>query len=582
MDFCSDISVIPQFIGTCWFNAILMSCFYSQEMRKLMIKQSKTWAKNDNLFKFLKTILKNSYDVKEKKNLILFHKIKPEKLLLQILNKYDKNLLKYLIKENYRWFHSYISLFLKYLGVNVLDITYINNNKILLNFLKIINDYNITNDITEITKIDYNLEFEEIKNKIINIPDVLLLNTYSLHYEQVYNYLLTINNEFNIYNIKNYNLNKQHFQELLDFKDTIIFQGFTYKLDSVLLANYNIFKHSIAGITCNNNRYVYNGWNSKIEDVSFLKNGNSIPCSLMRYDWNLNEDNEFCLNQKECKLDNITDVKDLCFSFNKGKRTLVYVKVNEENVSSSSLKSFSKSKSNYKDIDNLSLEEIIKKLKEFNYIILSSLSLDLLKEILIKHYLDFDLKSLLNENKTEYFTKLEIDKFNDDELIVINDIYYLKKILFYYLFILNLTDINIDLNIKKEIFLYYFNNNSIVQIYNTYFKNIAVLMTNLKQKISKDFYEPNISLNFKSLKKIIPKLFKEEFISLYLTNQNLNLDELIEYLKSNKNKEFMFVLKFNELELISKIKSIEEIIEYLNNEFRMRGGNKIKKLKRYR
>ena len=53
MDFCSDISVIPQFQGTCWFNAILMSCFYSQEMRKLMIKQSKTWDKRNNFFKFL-------------------------------------------------------------------------------------------------------------------------------------------------------------------------------------------------------------------------------------------------------------------------------------------------------------------------------------------------------------------------------------------------------------------------------------------------------------------------------------------------------------------------------------------------
>ena len=48
MDFCSDISVIPQFKGTCWFNVILMSCFYSQEMRKLMIN------------KFLKTILKKT------------------------------------------------------------------------------------------------------------------------------------------------------------------------------------------------------------------------------------------------------------------------------------------------------------------------------------------------------------------------------------------------------------------------------------------------------------------------------------------------------------------------------------------
>ena len=38
-DFCSEISVIPQYIGTCWFNAILINSFYSQAMRKLMIKK---------------------------------------------------------------------------------------------------------------------------------------------------------------------------------------------------------------------------------------------------------------------------------------------------------------------------------------------------------------------------------------------------------------------------------------------------------------------------------------------------------------------------------------------------------------
>lgn len=95
MDFYSDISVIPQFEGTCWFNAILMSCFYSQEMRKLMIKQSKTWDKRNNFLKFLKTILKNSYDVREKKKLQLFHKIKPELLLFKMLNMYNVKL-----KEN--------------------------------------------------------------------------------------------------------------------------------------------------------------------------------------------------------------------------------------------------------------------------------------------------------------------------------------------------------------------------------------------------------------------------------------------------------------------------------------------------
>lgn len=51
-DFCTDITVIPQFSGTCWFNGILMSCFYSQGMRKIMKQQSKNCNKSDNIIKF--------------------------------------------------------------------------------------------------------------------------------------------------------------------------------------------------------------------------------------------------------------------------------------------------------------------------------------------------------------------------------------------------------------------------------------------------------------------------------------------------------------------------------------------------
>jgi len=40
-DNCLNLSVIPQFRGTCWFNAILMIALYSQNVRKILIKLSK-------------------------------------------------------------------------------------------------------------------------------------------------------------------------------------------------------------------------------------------------------------------------------------------------------------------------------------------------------------------------------------------------------------------------------------------------------------------------------------------------------------------------------------------------------------
>ena len=55
----------------------------------------------------------------------------------------------------------------------------------------------------------------------------------------------------------------------------------------------------------------------------------------MKYDWDVRKDEPFCLNRAKCKLDFIEtskDVKDLCFSFGKGWRLLIYVRMNDEEV----------------------------------------------------------------------------------------------------------------------------------------------------------------------------------------------------------------------------------------------------------
>ena len=81
---CSKLAVIPQYAGTCWFNAILMVSLYSQYTRKAVIKASKNWNKNDSFLMVLKEILKISYKEPEKVEK-LFYKIKPEKILLKMI-----------------------------------------------------------------------------------------------------------------------------------------------------------------------------------------------------------------------------------------------------------------------------------------------------------------------------------------------------------------------------------------------------------------------------------------------------------------------------------------------------------------
>ena len=53
----------------------------------------------------------------------------------------------------------------------------------------------------------------------------------------------------------------------------------------------------------------------------------------MKFNWDIHSDNMFCLNPVLCnlKLVNKSPVNKIqCFSFNKGKRTLVYVKINDK------------------------------------------------------------------------------------------------------------------------------------------------------------------------------------------------------------------------------------------------------------
>ncbi len=368
-DLCSDISVIPQFDNASWFNTILMCILYSQGMRKLMInKVSKTWKKNSSLHKFLKTILKYNYKSDKKEITRLFNLINPKLLLLKILSNNDKVLYDKLLLQDTNWFPEYITMFLHYLNVKTLDITYDENkNKCYFNYFKNVNSklfslidktifnlyYYYNNQINE------NKEKEEmdIKNILKETPDVLILYHSKLNKT---NANVLTNKSMNVFDSSNYGFNIDDLKDIKEYKDEINFNGYTYKLDNVLLENYNDIlhsRHTIAGITCGNKKYVYNGWIKLIKGLFFtlqiILNKNE-PCTLMKFDWDLNKTNNFCLDSFNCKLKEagyLDYVFNLCFSFNKGNRILVYVKTDKNKTSSIKSSSFS-SLSNKKLIKN--------------------------------------------------------------------------------------------------------------------------------------------------------------------------------------------------------------------------------------
>lgn len=414
--FCSDIAIIPQFEATCWFNAILMSCFYSQRMRTLMInKVSKTWD-NSSLFKLFKTIIKNNYNTDAKDKLqILYDKIKPELILLKTLTKFNPELFYFLkIKQNteFRWNINYIINFLGFLNVNYLDIIYYEDQEddediILFNFSKYYKTQFITNphtgqlvDIITTFNIDDNPDFTKekqyIKQIIKDIPDVLILRhdhfIKDIDFNEIYTNLTQKFKNANVHKSDNYDITQTSIDNIKHFKEVIHIFDQEYELDNVILGNYNINSntgHIILGMHCNNFKYVYNGWNNPITNK---------PCPLYKFNWNLHHNKPFSLNTHDCKLDFDLKIKNTeKYSFNNGSAVLIYVRKNYHTISTTTFNTSSIS-------NNLShINDIIKE-----YYDLKHLNIDKIKVILKKLFVPF--------NDTDDYDVLEEKLFNKLEL----------------------------------------------------------------------------------------------------------------------------------------------------------------------
>ncbi len=342
---CDNIISLKQYGPTCWFNSILMALLYSDESRKLLLKKSNKWNKKINVLNTINYILHNKYLRTDKifKDYEYFDKIRPE-FILKELYKYNNK--KFIIdpdvnKSGYKS-ALYIRKIYKLLGVKVLylDLDFKTKNLYysLFNNVEIVS-LNNTGTISLYNKIkNFSTIIKYFKN-----PDVIIINIKEKLDDTYYPswYKINDNNIYNKYNdIKNFStLNN----EVNNNKDI-------YVQDAVLLANYNsnVGGHSIAGITCKGDKYVYNGWTRTTIDPNIKKNSQvkvwkkmlnkflekkniEIPCELMKFSWDVKKNKEFCLNPKKCILD-IMNVNDLCFSFNKGDaREVIYVKKIKDN-----------------------------------------------------------------------------------------------------------------------------------------------------------------------------------------------------------------------------------------------------------
>jgi hypothetical protein len=101
----------------------------------------------------------------------------------------------------------------------------------------------------------------------------------------------------------------------------IKYNGEKYYLDSMILRNANSAAcdsaHAIAGVTCNNDRFLYNGWTIKTVDPGMKKNFQAPleACPLEPIEW-ANTTN-FCLSKKGCGYDSYiskVETTEKCYS----------------------------------------------------------------------------------------------------------------------------------------------------------------------------------------------------------------------------------------------------------------------------
>lgn len=338
-NFCNKVVTIPQYNETCWFNTILMSLLYSQYSRKLLLHRMTELTNKSKLMRIINRILK-SYYINPEKAREYFKIFKPE-VILSYVRDIDKPTLKTMIYQG--WFSQFfIHNFIEQIGCSCITIDYYMDKKRKDKMYAGISQrssFYSTSD--QLCGVEYLQDQFDIYESILDTPnpDYICINIWTAAIRN----MPCINKIFS--DAKHYKRNLQldkygfDYSGIIELKDEITFNGNTYKLDTCILANYNKTQigHNIAGITCKSKRYIYNGWmrttkdRAKDDKDNDNDNDDSLPCELIPFEWDIKNENEFCIDSDLCKLPYLTTQRQkkktrLCFSFAKGERTLIYVK----------------------------------------------------------------------------------------------------------------------------------------------------------------------------------------------------------------------------------------------------------------
>ena len=322
---CDQVITIPQYSGTCWFNAILMAFFYSQGMRKVLMSKTKLWEMSPKLRKIFTDILKRRYKTAVmKQHAYLFFKVMSPEEILRILHEESPETFNFQPYKRIGYINvTYVPRLLDMFRVKTLHLDAVVKGKTLQLYLSVIYTglrlKTLAPKNPKKKRVKYLQPYESKPVKVdVGEPDVVVIKFFSPNVRVIKENL---------------------FAEipLADFEsgNPLTFEGREYVHDSLLLTNFNIDTcskgHDIAGVTCENERFIYNGWTRATIDPALkekpIANASALPCELMPYDWVHNRD-DFCLDTAACglrKAGELDKKRELCFNMSKGNNTFILV-----------------------------------------------------------------------------------------------------------------------------------------------------------------------------------------------------------------------------------------------------------------
>jgi hypothetical protein len=337
MGSCTKILTLPQIDGTCWFNAFLTSFFFSDGMgvylkdiistlikKESILKQTIKLVKRRELLDLMNLLLEVG-EVTDPKHMKQFYSTLSPQNLLQILHDNDRKTFFFNPKVHAEGLKGefYILAFMHFLQITdrVLFVTkekkYIDGRYGVL--FSGLNGANL-----EITIEDGGFGLDETSDP--QEPDTMKLLSENMDYKNID--IIVSTDFFDM--VENF--------QFLPFVSTIqdgnvISLGYRqYILDSMTLSNFNREScgsgHQIAGVTCGNKKYLYNGYIDK-RNIPFIGK-KTESCRLIKYDWT-KKTNNICLSGCEMSDTNLRKnrVKDIINTdvcFNVGKNdTRIYV-----------------------------------------------------------------------------------------------------------------------------------------------------------------------------------------------------------------------------------------------------------------